>query len=305
MTLAPPVLVHPGPVADERVVAVATRLVAHELPLPAGVPLLTALDDVLHATGARSACGELVGGRLAEFSYFIPDVGAPGGPVANFSPPHTGRAPARLVRGGLTVGHRDGSLFAHSHALFVDATGERRAGHLIPDSVVLGDNVLARLWTASDVALESVPDPETGMTLFVPRATAEPDAGPDAGPDASRGGVDAVMCRVRPNVDLVGVIESVADAQGWDAAHVRGQIGSLVGAHLRRPDGSVDVVDGPATEVMYVDGTVRRAGGRMTADLTAGLVDRHARLHEGALVAGLNPVAMTFELTLTRASTDA
>lgn len=292
MTIVAPSLVHPGPVADERVVAVPTRLVAREVALPAGARLLDALETALADVGAQAACGELVGGSLAEFSYFIPDVGAPGGPVANFSAPRLGGAPARLVRGGLTVGHRDGALFAHSHALFVDASGVRRAGHLIPDSVVLGEGVVARLWTAADVALESVPDPETGMTLFVPRATGSP---------SGVSGIEAVMCRVRPNVDLVGVIETLADEQGWDGADVRGQIGSLAGGHLRRPDGTVVVVDGPATEVMYLDGTVRRTDGRMTADLTAGLVDRHAVVHEGGLVAGLNPVAMTFELTLTRA----
>lgn len=193
------------------------------------------------------------------------------------------------MRGGLTLGHRGGEVFSHSHALFVDADGVRRAGHLIPDSVVLGEGVTARVWTSEQVAIEVQHDPETTMSLFVPRAVGE----------APATGARALVCRVRPNVNLVGVVEHLVETAGWRAAAVRGQIGSLVGGRLAQPDGSVTAVEGPATEVMYVDGTVTRAAGRVSADLSAGLVDRHAVVHTGGLVPGHNPVAMTYELVLT------
>jgi predicted DNA-binding protein with PD1-like motif len=279
---------HPGPVAQERVVCVPTRLTAYDIELPAGTPLLQALADLLATTGCASATGQLVGGEMAEFNYYIPALGPQGGPVATFSAPRVGASPGQMVRGGITIGHRDGAVFCHSHSLFVDADGVERAGHLIPDQVVLGAGVHAQVWGSTDVALESVPDPETMMTLFSPRRVAHP----------GRGDVAAVVCRVRPNVDLVGVVEALADHQGWDTAAVRGQVGSLVGGRLEQPDGSVTAAAGPATEVMFLDGVVRRVDGRMTADLSAHLVDRHARVHRGRVLPGQNAVALTYELVL-------
>lgn len=291
-----PTLVHPGPVAEPRVVAVPTRLTPLEIALPAGAPLLVALERLLARIGGRCAAGELVGGELAAASYFVPDVGPPGGPVATFSPVRAARAPARLVRGGLTVGYRDGAVFCHSHALFTDADGVERAGHLVPDRVVLGGGVRARVWVGHDVTYEVAPDAETTMPLFVPRRVAPRGDAVDAA-----GAVDAVVCRVRPNVDLVGAVLALTEEQGWAGADVRGQIGSLVGGRLGQPDGSVLVVDGPATEVVSLDGGVRRVGGQPCADLVAHLVDRHARVHGGRLLPGQNPVAMTYELVLTEA----
>lgn len=183
-------------------------------------------------------------------------------------------------------------MFSHSHALFIDGNGARRAGHLIPESVVLGEAVRARICGAADVAIEVEPDPETMMSLFVPRLVAE----------TGQGKVAALVCRVRPNVDLVKLIELLTERQDWTGANVRGQIGSLVGARLGQPDGSVIEVDGPATEVMFLDGSVRRVSGVMTADLTAHLVDRYATVHSGRLVPGQNAVAMTYELVLTEAT---
>lgn len=283
-------LVHPGPAAAERIVRLATGLTRHDVALPAGEPLLSALERVLAAAGARSAVGELAGGSLAALGYHIPDVGPPGGPVATFSPLRAAPLPVRLVRGGLTVGRRDGELFAHSHAQFVDADGGTHAGHLVPDSVVLGAGVRATLWCTADVEYRTEPDPETGMTLFVPRRTGQ----------VAAGGEPAVVCRLRPNTDLVGAVEALVEEQGWAAAAVRGQLGSLVGGTLVGPDGAQVVVDGPATEVMTLAGEVRRVDGRVVARLDAVLVDRHATVHRGTLVPGRNAVAMTFELALSR-----
>jgi len=285
-------LVHPGPVAPERVICVPTRLTGYDIELPAGTPLLEALEQLLERTGSVSANGQLVGGELREFSYFIPDIGPEGGPVANFSAPHLGAAPGQMIRGGITIGRRDRAVFCHSHSLFLDAEGVERAGHLIPQKVVLGEGVRAQVWSGADVLVEVQPDPETKMPLFTPRRVA----------DTGRGEVPAVVCRVRPNVDLTRMIERITEEQRWSAADVRGQVGSLVGGRLRQPDGTVVTVDGPATEVMFLDGAVRSANGRMTADLNAHLVDRHAAVHSGQLLPGENAVAMTYELVLTEAA---
>ena len=287
-------LTHPGPVATERVIFLPTRLTGYDVELPAGAPLLEALQQLLDQTGCVSANGQLVGGELREFSYYIPDVGPVGGPVANFSRPYVGKAPGRMVRGGITIGRRDGAVFCHSHSLFVDADGTERAGHLIPEAVVLGVGVRAQVWGGPDVLVEAQPDPETQMSLFTPQRVASTD----------RGDVRAIVCRVRPNVDFVGMVEHLTEEQGWSGADVRGQVGSLAGGRLEQPDGSVVTVDGPATEVMFLDGTVRRQDGRMTADLHAHLVDRHGIVHRGRVRPGENAVAMTYELVLTEAVED-
>jgi predicted DNA-binding protein with PD1-like motif len=285
-------LTHPGPVAEARAICVPTRLTGYDIELPAGAPLLEALQQLLDVTGCASANGQLLGGELREFSYYIPDLGPVGGPVANFSRPYLGEAPGQMIRGGITIGRRDGEVFCHSHSLFMDAQGIQRAGHLIPERVILGEGVRAQVWGGPDVVVELQPDPETQMTLFTPRRVA----------DTGRGDVAGVVCRIRPNVDLVGMVETITEDQGWEGAHVRGQVGSLVGGRLEQPDGSVATAAGPATEVMFLDGTVRRIEGRMTAELSAHLVDRHANVYSGRVVPGENAVAMTYELVLTEAT---
>jgi predicted DNA-binding protein with PD1-like motif len=287
-------LTHPGPVAKERVVSVPTRLTGYDVELPAGIPLLEALEWLLKEIECVSANGQLVGGELSEFSYYIPDLGPEGGPVANFSRPYLGAAPGRMIRGGITIGRRDGAIFCHSHSLFLDADGIERAGHLIAEKVVVGPGVRAQVWGGPDVVVEVRPDAETGMSLFTPRRL-------DA---TNRGEVPALVCRLRPNVDLVTMVEYLTEEQGWSAADIRGQVGSIVGGRLEQPDGSVVTVDGPATEVMSLDGAVRRVDDRVTADLTAHLVDRHGVVHSGRVLPGENAVAMTYELVLTKAPED-
>lgn len=282
---------HPGPVAADRVICMPTRLTGYDVELPSGMPLLTALQWLLDETGCVSANGQLLGGELREFAYYIPDLGPVGGPVANFSRPYPGEAPGQMIRGGITIGRRDGSVFCHSHSLFVDAKGIQRAGHLIPEQVVVGDGVRAQVWGGRDVVLEVQPDPETQMSLFTPRRIAGAGEGQSA----------AVVCRIRPNVDLVATVQAITEAQGWAGAHIRGQVGSLVGGRLEQLDGSVVTAAGPATEVISLDGAVRRIGGQMTADLHAHLVDRHAAVYSGRVVPGENAVAMTYELVLTEA----
>lgn len=290
-------LVHPGPVAHDRVVSVPTVLVEHRVPLPAGAPLLVALESLLDRLGAEAAVGRLEGGALAAFDYCIPALGRPQGPVATFSDPRTGArpgsAPLALRRGGLTVGRRDGDVFAHSHARWTDPQDGELAGHLLPDSVVLADGVTAHVVTSADALYEVVADPETTMNLFMPRSCAGGD------PDRFRK-TTGLMCRVRPNMDLCTTIESLVDEHDWPAASVWGQVGSLVGAHLVQPDGSWLEVDGPATEVICLEGIVVRDGVRAVAHLEAEVVDRHGRVHRGHLVRGMNLVAMTYELTLRR-----
>jgi len=292
----PPPLIHPGPIAEERVVALPTRLIEQHVALPAGVGLLDALATTLDSLSVAGAVGRLEGGCLAAFDYYIPAPGWLNGPVATFSDRRTGvdagSGGLLLHSGGITVGRRDGQVFAHSHALWEGPAGETLAGHLVPESVMLGEGVTARVVTSADVRYEVEPDPETTMSLFMPRRV--------LGGLESCSGTDGLICRVRPNMDLCTTIEQLVKECGWWAASVWGQVGSLVGGRLVQPDGSILEVPGPATEVIWLKGFVHPAQHGVRADLEAAIVDLHGRVHSGLLARGLNPVAMTFELTLRR-----
>lgn len=105
--------------------------------------------------------------------------------------------------------------------------------------------------------------------------------------------------RIAPNEDLVIGVEKLCLAQGFRHAFVRGALGSLVDACLRRPDGGYLEVKGPAVEIVSLAGEVRPAeDGSLRAALTGVVADTDGHVHGGPFVAGSNPICMTFEVTL-------
>ncbi|WP_416061840.1 PCC domain-containing protein [Rhodococcus indonesiensis] len=286
-------LTQPGEPLPQRVDVYPTTLYPVRVELPAGTPLLTALKQVVFDQGYTCAFGELRGGTFASFGYYIPAVCQAGTSVATFSAPFEGRAPATFMRGGLTVGLRDGATFTHCHAQFVDADGVMRAGHLIPDSVVLGAGVTADLYASRDVAMTVLPDTEINFSVFQPHAVDPAD-----GPLPTPGGLRSVVARIHPNVDIVEAVEDLAEQHGFDTAIIRGKIGSFVGTTLQQGDQLVSA-PGPAVEVMYLDGSIRRDHtGTVRAELTCAAAALDGNVYSGQLVRGHNPIAMTFELAL-------
>ncbi|WP_312033630.1 MULTISPECIES: PCC domain-containing protein [unclassified Rhodococcus (in: high G+C Gram-positive bacteria)] len=286
-----PQLEHPGPPAARRVDAYPATLHHLDTELPAGRSLLPALHDAVFERGFTSAFGELRGGGFTEFDYYIPSICHAGTSVATFSEPRRGHGPAAFVRGGVTIGKRDGKVFAHCHAMFVGADGIMRAGHLIPDSVLLGAGVRADLYATADVAMTVTPDPEINFPVFQPQPVHETTT-------THEGGLRSVVARIHPNVDIVAAVEHLAETHRFDTAIVRGKVGSFVGATLTQGD-HVITAPGPATEVMYLDGAVTPdADGRPRAELSCAAVGIDGNVYTGSVVRGRNPVAMTFELAL-------
>ncbi|MDV7241684.1 MULTISPECIES: PCC domain-containing protein [Rhodococcus] len=286
-----PRLTHPGPPAAQRVEDYPATLHHVDTELLEGRALLPALHDAVFARGFASAFGELRGGTFAEFDYYIPSICHAGTSVATFSEPRRGHGPAAFVRGGVTIGKRDGKVFAHCHAMFVGADGIMRAGHLIPDSVVLGAGVRADLYATADVAMTVTPDPEINFPVFQPQPVHEPTT-------TYVGGMRSVVARIHPNVDIVAAVEHLAETHGFDTAIVRGKVGSFVGATLTQGD-QIVTAPGPATEVMYLDGAVTRdADGRPHAELSCAAVAVDGNVYTGSVVRGHNPIAMTFELAM-------
>ena len=286
-------LTQPGTPLPERIDAHPTTLYPVSVELSAGTPLLAALQQAVFDQGYTSAYGELRGGTFTSFDYYIPAVCQAGTSVATFSDPFTGRSPATFIRGGLTVGLRDGEAWTHCHAQFVDADGCMRAGHLIPESVIVGPGVTADLYASRDVAMTVLPDSEINFSVLQPHQCSQTTP-----PGNASQGLRSVVARVHPNVDIIEAIEDLAEQHGFDAAVIRGKIGSFVGATLLQGDQVVSA-PGPAVEVMYLDGVIQRnETGTIRAELTCAAAAVDGNVYSGALVRGHNPIAMTFELAL-------
>ncbi len=278
--LAP--LVHPGPVASSRLGSVATGVVVERVSLAPGRRLIDAIDEELVRLGLDSAQVDLLGGPLGRVSYCFPALSPDGSTAAWYSETHEAVVPAELVGGSATVGRRDGERFVHCHAAWFDAFGQLRGGHLWPDTVVGATPVEIVLHAFDSVALTSGTDDETLMPVFTPRSAERRDAPGER--------CRAVMSRVRPGVEVHDAIRQVMDVAGFARASVRGSLGSLVGATLLRPDGTV-TSDGPATEV-----ALSGHASSEEAHLSAIVIDRHGAVSIGELAERGNLVAITFEL---------
>lgn len=105
--------------------------------------------------------------------------------------------------------------------------------------------------------------------------------------------------RIAPNEDLVRGIEKLCLAEGFANAFVRGALGSLVDACVQANDGTETRITGPAVEIVSLAGEVRSTSdGAIEASLSGVVADPEGRVHGGPFVAGMNPICMTFEVTL-------
>lgn len=133
----------------------------------------------------------------------------------------------------------------------------------------------------------SEPDAETAFTIFHPVPVSAP-AADDAGPRT-------IIARVRPNEDITGALEAICRKHGFAGAHLRGGVGSLIGA--RYADGGR--VEDIATEVFITGGFVSADSSATRVEIT--MVDTKGGITSGDLVRGNNPVCITFELCLEEA----
>lgn len=107
------------------------------------------------------------------------------------------------------------------------------------------------------------------------------------------------FARIAPNEDLVVSVERACLAHGFVNAFVRGALGSLVDACLVSRNGIYHHIKGPAVEILAVSGEVRASDdGSIRAVLNGIVADPDGNVFGGPFVAGLNPVCMTFEVTL-------
>lgn len=287
MTAPPRRLAQPGPALLPRLESVPGHASQLAFVLEPGLSLQEAVIRPLRAAGFASAAVELEGGALAPFAYVLPALSPDSSHAAWYSETHAPAGSARLERACATLGLRDGQPALHCHAVWTEADGTRRAGHVLTERSIVAAPVAARAWGLSGLAFRAAPDAETNFTLFHPVAE-EPLAAP---PGAAR----IAAIRIRPNEDVTEALEAACRRHGFARAVPRGSIGSLVGA--RFTDGRV--VEDIATELLVTGGGFAPdAAGEPRGELAVALADMRGRVHEGRLLRGLNPVCITFELLL-------
>ena len=275
---------HPGPVSAERTQCVRTGLRAVDIELPRGESLLSGIAAALSKYDATSAVVLLHSGSLAPMSFVMPATSKSEAHAVYYSERFEANGAARIESGCITVGQRDGTPWLHCHAVWTEADGSRRCGHVLPESQV-GDPIQLSAWLLDGADFLVTADDETNFALFQPMSK------------STRGEAAAtsLAVRVRPNVDFCTALEEICAAHGISHARVRGGVGSLIGAAF--DDGRV--IEPFITEVFIEQGVIAPAeGGALCADVDIGLVDHTGQMAEGRLRRGHNPVLVTFELII-------
>jgi predicted DNA-binding protein with PD1-like motif len=265
----------PGPVHPSRIDSFRGSPHALRFAPRAGVTLNEALTAPLVEAGLQCGTVTFRATTLGPFRYVMPAPADDDSHVAYFSAPHAPSGICRIEQANATFGWSAGKPFIHCHAVWTDADGNRRGGHILPLETVVVEPGEATGFGFRCIGIEARADPETNFTLFQP-------AGGSAGP--------GLVARIKPNEDIVSALETIAREHAITDAVVHGSLGSLIGA--RFADGSG--VEDYATEVLVRDGHIR--DGRAALNLF--VVDMPGRVHEGELRRGHNPVCITFDLFL-------
>ncbi|QTL04679.1 DUF296 domain-containing protein [Aquabacter sp. L1I39] len=281
-------MVHPGPVAEERMPSFGGRMERLDLMLEPGLTFCEAIARPLVAAGITAAGLNLSGVALAPFRYVRPSFSPDAEHVAFYSETFEAPAGTRIKAARTTFGYRDGKPFVHCHAIWEEG-GVQKGGHLLPFEAVIAEPGQAIAYGCREVAMVALPDTETNFTLFGPTA-AEGVHQPDG---------DCIIARVRPNEDLVGAIEALCRRHGVAEGLVRSGVGSIIGVQFE--DGRT--ISEHPTEILIVDGTITPdAAGQPRAEIAIELIDTRGDVHTGQLARGQNPVLICLELVLERTS---
>jgi len=274
-----PRIIHPGPPATARHSAVPCRATPGTVVLRGGRTLLDAMAD---AADGAAAWFDLSGFDVDRLCFVRPAPAPGDGHVAWYSATTTFE-PGRILRAGAHLGRRDGAPFAHIHGVWADHDGRRHAGHLLPETTVLGRDAEVDVILLDGAQMDSADDPETRFRLFRPVRTARIE------------NPNAILATARPHAVIEDIIGAIAREGGLDHAGIVG-IGSLVGARFT----DAGAIGSYATEVLLTQG--RLSDGRV--DLNAAAVGFDGLHAEGVLARSTNTVCVTFELLLVEGQCD-
>ncbi|MFG1383488.1 PCC domain-containing protein [Xanthobacter versatilis] len=278
-------IAQPGPAPRERIESAVGRLQVLDFTLEPGLTLNAAITGPLIAAGMGAAQVEISDGGFGPFTYVMPAASSDATHAAWYSAPFAPAGETRLERGNVTFGRKEGAPFIHCHAFWIEPDGSRHGGHIMPHETVVAAPIRARAYAAAEVETTADFDAETNFPLFTPHARIAP----------AEGGPRIAFARVRPNVEIGAAVEELCRRHGFAGGHLRGGVGSLIGARFA----DAPTVDDYATEVFVTSGTVAPdASGALAAQIDLALVSLTGAMAEGRLVPGANPVLITFELAV-------
>ena len=284
--IAPPC--HPGPPRALRIASLACRAHPLRLRLRAGLPFDRAVAEAFAEQGFEAGYLRLHDVGMARIDYVRPaPAPAPGhGPVAWYSAIRR-LAPARIAEAGVHLGRRGGTPFVHGHGLWRGADEDAvRMGHLLGPECHLDAEIEAEGWGLRGAMFSVEADAETGFSLFAPQGVADPKDGLANDP---AGGLPAVLCALRPHVDLHAGLAEAAARHGLQRARIEG-LGSLVGATFA----DATDLDSLATEMLVTQGEMQAGRAR----ISAAAIGFDGGPSRGLLREGGNAICVTGELLL-------
>ena len=266
-------MIHPGPRATKRVIAVPCSPRAISGPVRKGQSVMEAVAEIFARHQCKGGVMKLHGLKLDPIHYVLPALSTDGLHAAWYSETHTPKGCFTVKRATATVGWRHGAPFLHCHGLWQGPDGTAM-GHLLPHASTIAEDGILHGVGMTEAWFEAVSDQETAFTLFSPQG-AENGAG--------------VLARLLPGEDVITAIEALAAKFGITYArlHAVGSIDHVVFANGQR-------MDCLATELHFLD--ARLHAGR--AEIEIEVVDITGRIMRGRLAAGHNPVGVTLELLI-------
>ena len=105
--------------------------------------------------------------------------------------------------------------------------------------------------------------------------------------------------RIHPNEDLIQSLEKTFIESGLSRAIVRSSVGSLAHCSLQRGSRDTLELDGPAVEILNMNGEIRcDETGNPVAQVAGTVMDMTGQFHAGRFTSGRNPACMTVEAVL-------
>jgi len=279
---------HPGTPEPQRLFAVAARARPIETYLSPGQNLLSAVTRAIGPLGAQSGAFTLDGGSFTSFSYVMPALSKSPAHAVYFSETFYVSGHVALERATVTYGLRDERPWLHCHAIWVEPSGRRHCGHLLPDQVIVETPIRLTGMGLDGAAFTVSPDTETNFSLFIPQSVTSHF-------EQSVATQPAYALRLAPNVDFCGALETFCLEHDIQQARIVGGVGSTVGATFQEGHN----VEPFVTELLIRSGRiVPGENGQVQAQIDISIVDYQGGLAEGRLAKGGNPILVTAELVL-------
>jgi predicted DNA-binding protein with PD1-like motif len=281
-------IAHPGSPDSQRIYALPVRTRPLDTFLTSGQTLLNAVTEIAEANGVKSGAFRLNGGGFTSFSYVMPALSKSPDHAVYFSDTFYVEGRVTLETASVTFGQRDGRPWLHCHAVWVEPSGRRHGGHLLPDQIVVAEPIHLTGVAIDGAAFTVCPDAETNFSLFLPLAM-------QVAPTLESASQHAYALRLAPNEDLCTALESFCQTHQIHQATILGGVGSSVGAIFQ--DGRV--VEPFVTELLIRSGhVVRGEDGQLNTNIDIAIVDYKGGLTEGRIAKGGNPILVTAELVL-------